>query len=342
MPGESLYKRLDAHLRSGQHALASCICLRSPSALIATGVLIVFLARPRAAEPDPRRRRRRSRKSQWPHPRHGEAGSQNAHRPIPTNRQRTPRRSDARPWRLDADLAKNTIEHLQKLIARLAVIDTAQKNITELATQVSSCKVFSPTNNRAARLGRANRSDHSRTAAERSLRIPSTAPEQGAARLRCALMPDGPGPLVIDAKFPLEAMTAWREAKSEEERKLASSASNRISRSTFPISQKIPASGRDPGHRADVRPIRIDLRRSARRFDDVVQSAQRAKRHDRFADAHGYVAIQVIKQVRKDADMREAADRILSEVGHLMKDVGLLSERVRNLTNASGADRSRY
>ena len=32
----------------------------------------------------------------------------------------------------------NTTEHLQALHARLAVIDSAQKNITELATQVSS------------------------------------------------------------------------------------------------------------------------------------------------------------------------------------------------------------
>ena len=33
---------------------------------------------------------------------------------------------------------KHTAEHLQQLHARLAVIDSAQKNITELATQVSS------------------------------------------------------------------------------------------------------------------------------------------------------------------------------------------------------------
>ena len=33
---------------------------------------------------------------------------------------------------------KNTTDHLQQLHARLAVIDSAQKNITDLATQVNS------------------------------------------------------------------------------------------------------------------------------------------------------------------------------------------------------------
>jgi DNA recombination protein RmuC len=43
------------------------------------------------------------------------------------------------------------------------------------------------------------------------------------------------------------------------------------------------------------------------------------------------MAIQVIKQVRKDAAMREAADQIRDEVARLVKDVGLLGDRVRKL-----------
>ena len=43
------------------------------------------------------------------------------------------------------------------------------------------------------------------------------------------------------------------------------------------------------------------------------------------------MAIQVIRQVRKDAQMREAADQIRDDVGHMMKDVKLLGDRVRKL-----------
>jgi DNA recombination protein RmuC len=43
------------------------------------------------------------------------------------------------------------------------------------------------------------------------------------------------------------------------------------------------------------------------------------------------LAIQVIQQIQKDARMREAADRIHDEVGHLMDDLKRLHERVMKL-----------
>jgi DNA recombination protein RmuC len=43
------------------------------------------------------------------------------------------------------------------------------------------------------------------------------------------------------------------------------------------------------------------------------------------------LAIQVMQQIMKDARMREAADRIRSEVGHIMDDVGRLRDRVLKL-----------
>jgi DNA recombination protein RmuC len=43
------------------------------------------------------------------------------------------------------------------------------------------------------------------------------------------------------------------------------------------------------------------------------------------------LAIQVVQQIQKDARMREAADQIRDEVSRLVKDVGLLGERVRKL-----------
>jgi DNA recombination protein RmuC len=43
------------------------------------------------------------------------------------------------------------------------------------------------------------------------------------------------------------------------------------------------------------------------------------------------LAIQVVQQIQKDARMREAADQIRDEVGRMLKDVGLLGDRVRKL-----------
>ena len=75
-------------------------------------------------------------------------------------------------------------------------------------------------------------------------------------------------------------------------------------------------------------------------FDDLVQKVQRA-RVMIVSPTLMVMAIQVIKQVRKDAEMREAADQIRTEVGMMMKDVGLLSDRVRKLQahfNQANAD----
>ena len=48
------------------------------------------------------------------------------------------------------------------------------------------------------------------------------------------------------------------------------------------------------------------------------------------------LAIQVIQQIQKDAQMREATDLIRNEVGHMMKDVRLLGDRVRKLQTHFG------
>ena len=43
------------------------------------------------------------------------------------------------------------------------------------------------------------------------------------------------------------------------------------------------------------------------------------------------LAIQVIQQIHRDAKMREAADKIHAEVGHLMDDLSRLRDRVNKL-----------
>ena len=65
-------------------------------------------------------------------------------------------------------------------------------------------------------------------------------------------------------------------------------------------------------------------------FDDIVQKAYRS-RVVMVSPSLLMLAIQVVQQIQKDARMREAADQIRDEVGHLMGDVGRLGDRVRKL-----------
>src|ERR1700683_3731949 len=153
-------------------------------------------------------------------------------------------------------------------------------------------------------------------------------------------MPDE-RPLVIDAKFPLEGVTAYRDAQSDEDRKTAA--------------QRLPADvAQHIGHIADKYLIPGETQEFALMFvpsesvyaelydgfDDVVQKAYRA-RVVVVSPSLLMLAIQVVQQIQKDARMREAADQIRDEVGHLMKDIGLLGERVRKLQthfNQANAD----
>jgi DNA recombination protein RmuC len=230
---------------------------------------------------------------------------------------------------------KNTTDHLQQLHARLAVIDSAQKNITDLASTVTSLQnVLSNKQSRGA-FGQGQLES-----------IVADVLPKGAYAFQytltnktkpdCAIfMPDS-GPLIIDAKFPLEAMTALRAALTDDERKFAiARVKQDITKHVTDIADKYLI----PGETQDIalmfipsESVYADLHEQ---FEDLVQKAQRA-RVMIVSPTLMVMAIQVIKQVRKDAEMREAADQIRTEVGLMMKDVGLLSDRVNKLKSHFG------
>jgi DNA recombination protein RmuC len=231
--------------------------------------------------------------------------------------------------------AKHTTEHLQQLHARLAVIDSAQKNITELATQVSSLQGILANKQSRGAFGQGQ------LEAIVADVLPKGAYEfqhtlSNRTRPDCVIfMPDS-RPLIIDAKFPLEAMTAWRAAETEDERKVAAA---RVKQDTSKHISDIAEKYLIPGETQDVALMFIpseslyaDL---YERFDDLIQRARRA-RVMIVSPNMAFLAIQLVRQIRKDAEMQEAAHKIRTEVGHMMKDVGLLGDRVRKLQGHFG------
>jgi DNA recombination protein RmuC len=117
---------------------------------------------------------------------------------------------------------QHTVESLQKLNERLAVIDVAQKNITDLATQVTSLQGVLANKQQRGAFGQGRM----------ELIVQDGLPKDcyefqmtlsNRSRPDCAIFLPDNRPLVIDAKFPLEAVTAFREAKSDDERRLAAS-----------------------------------------------------------------------------------------------------------------------
>jgi DNA recombination protein RmuC len=230
---------------------------------------------------------------------------------------------------------KHTAEHLQQLHARLAVIDGAQKNITDLASQVTSLQTVLANKQSRGAFGQARMEIIIQDGLPKDC-YEFQATLTNKARPDCVVhLPDGP-PLVIDAKFPLEAVTAFREAKSEDERKLA------VARVRADIGKHvgdIAARYLIPGETQDMAlmfvPSESIYAELYDGFDDIFQKAYRAKVII-VSPSLLMLAIQVIQQIRRDARMREAAGRILSEVGLLVEDVIRLRDRVTNLEKHFG------
>jgi DNA recombination protein RmuC len=136
---------------------------------------------------------------------------------------------------------------------------------------------------------------------------------------------------VIDAKFPLEAVNAFRDARSDEERKVAAARLRAdINRHVADIAQKYLIPGETQDLAMMFVPSESVYAELYDGFDDVVQKAYRAKVVI-VSPSLLMLAINVVQQIQKDARMREAADKIHAEVGHLMDDIKRLQERVLRL-----------
>jgi DNA recombination protein RmuC len=231
---------------------------------------------------------------------------------------------------------RHTMESLRHLHERLAVIDNAQKNLTELTSQVTSLREVLANKQLRGAFGQA------RMEAIVQDGLPIGAFEfqftlSNKTRPDCVVfLPGDARPIVIDAKFPLEAMSALREARSEEERKQACQRVRQdVSRHVNDIAERylIPGETQDTALMfVPAESVYADLHDG---FDDVIQKAYRAQ-VVLVSPSLLMLAIQVMQHILKDARMRDAAREIRTEVGHLMDDVGRLRERVLKLQQHFG------
>jgi DNA recombination protein RmuC len=230
---------------------------------------------------------------------------------------------------------QQTVERLQTLHERLAVIDSAQRNLSELSTQVTSLRdVLANKQSRGAfgqaRMEAVVQDGLTKGAYEFQYTLSNrTRPD-------CVVFLPDKRPLVIDAKFPLEAVTAFRDAASEEERKLAGQRIRQdVAKHVADIAEKYLIPGETQDLALMFVPSESVYAELHDGFDDVVQKAYRA-RVILVSPSILMLAIQVMQQILKDARMREAADRIRTEVTRMIDDVHRLHERVLKLQQHFG------
>jgi DNA recombination protein RmuC len=227
--------------------------------------------------------------------------------------------------------ARVTNESLSQLNERLAVVDAAQARLAELSSHMVTLKdVLS---NKQAR-GAFGQGRMEAIVAD-GLPKDSYAFQytlSNGKRPDCAIfLPGDVRPLLVDAKFPLESVTAFREAQTDEARRAAGQRLRQdISKHVSDIESRYFL----PGETQDVAmmfvPSESVYAELHEHFDDLVQKAFRA-RVLLVSPSLLMLAIQVMQAIVRDARMREATELIRAEVGKLMDDVGRLRDRALNL-----------
>lgn len=226
---------------------------------------------------------------------------------------------------------RSTHDNLRQLQERLAVIDAAQNNIQSLAKDVVGLQAILSNKQTRGAFGQG------RMEAIVSDGLPMGAFEfqktlSNGSRPDCVIrMPNGLPPLVIDAKFPLEAWNAFRESAAPEARRAASQQFRRdMEVHIRDVSEKYLIAGETQDTAFLFVPSESIFAEIHEHFESVIQKAQRA-RIVIVSPSLLMLSIQVIQAVLKDQRMREQAHLIQGEVALLMEDLGRLDERTRKL-----------
>ncbi|MGF1631551.1 MAG: DNA recombination protein RmuC [Kiloniellaceae bacterium] len=232
-------------------------------------------------------------------------------------------------------LTDSTTKHqtaLADLRERLAVIDKAQQNLTELSTQVVGLQDILANKQARGAFGEIQLRDLVEAALPPSAYAFQATLGNGR-RADCLLqLPNPPGAIAIDSKFPLESYEALRNAGSDE-------AQVTLARRAFMVDvrrhvQDIADRYIIPGETAESalmflpsEAVYAELHANCR---GVVEESYKARVWI-VSPTTLMATLNTVRAVLKDVRMREQASIIQSEVGKMMEDVLRLDKRVVNL-----------
>ena len=227
----------------------------------------------------------------------------------------------------------NTMGDLKE---RLAVIGKAQENITKLSADVVNLQeVLSNKQSRGA-FGESQLSDQVRNALPPSA-YTFQATLSNKTRVDCLLtLPNPPGAIAIDAKFPLESFHVLRKAETPADRAVARRAfAIDVLKHVNDIAGKYILPGETADSALMFLPSEAVYAELHAELPDVVEKSHRA--HVYIVSPTTLMAtLNTIRAVLKDAQMREQAGLIQKEVIALSDDVGRLDGRVGNLLRHFG------
>ena len=232
--------------------------------------------------------------------------------------------------------ARRTAQSLGDLQQRLATIDKAQENITKLSGDVLSLQGILSNKQTRGAFGEIQLNDIVLNA------LPSDsytlqATLSNGRRADCLIhLPNPPGPIVIDSKFPLEGYEALRNAGTDwdlsEARKALRTSVRKLIKD---ISEKYILEGETADGALMFLPSEAVYAELHANFSDVVQEGF-AARVWIVSPTTCMATLNTMRAILKDARMREQTGAIRRELGLLFQDVERLGTRVENLDRHFG------
>ena len=227
--------------------------------------------------------------------------------------------------------SRRTAQSLGDLQQRLSTIDKAQEKITKLSGDVLSLQDILSNKQTRGAFGEIQLTDIVSKA------LPSDGFELQATlsngkRADCLIkLPNPPGPIVVDSKFPLEAYEALRNASSETETSTAVR-SFRISvrKHIKDISEKYIIEGETADGAILFLPSEAVYAELHANFSDLVREGFSARVWI-VSPTTCMATLNTMRAILKDARMREQAGAIRNELTLLYHDVDRLGIRVESL-----------
>ena len=227
--------------------------------------------------------------------------------------------------------ARRTAQSLGELQQRLQTIDKAQANIEKLSGDVLSLQDILSNKQTRGAFGEIQLNDIvSKALPSDSYSLQATL--SNGRRADCLIhLPNPPGPIVVDSKFPLEAYEALRRASTQNElneaaRMLRSSVRGHIRA----ISERYIIEGETADGALMFLPSEAVYAELHANFPELVREGF-AARVWIVSPTTCMATLNTMRAILKDARMRQQAGAIRKELAMLYADVDRLGTRVENL-----------
>ncbi len=230
-----------------------------------------------------------------------------------------------------ADGAEKTHATLNDLSARLALIDEAQKTITTLSKDVVGLQDILSNKQARGAFGEVQLEDIVRMAlAPDAFGFQVTLSNK--ARADCLIrLPSPPGPIAVDAKFPLESYAALRAASDEAQRQAAQRQFRiDVMRHATAIKDRYIIEGETADSALMFLPSEAIYAELHANFVDVVQKCHGLRVYA-VSPTTLMATLHSIRAILKDARMHEQAHVIQREVAKLAEDAVRLRDRALKL-----------